>query len=303
MRLAEKKWIRAAGKLQRSSFLLRGLTLLVLSVLLVSASFAWIAMNSDTNSSNMGMNVDYDKFYVEANYYKYNPKEQIVESSADLTDVHFNQYDLVFRSRNRYTPIVAAIKMTGEDLQSSGIITITINRDSNVSGSYLDSSGVLRMSETFSTIMRFTAMVGTGYYSSDSGTLFNRVDSDTNYKNARAQTGNTDLSKVLTRADIIDSNGQLILTGVESGNVAIDVEYTSDDFIDVDGDGVKESLFVYLYITYDEGYISSSGNYNGLLGIYQKTSDTMGISAAGDISDTSVMFENDLISIRVSHSH
>ena len=129
MRLAEKKWIRAAGKLQRSSFLFRGLTLLVLSVLLVSASFAWMAMNNDTKSSNMGMNVDYDKFFVEQAYYKYNAKDQHVEMYPGLTDVQFNQYDLVFRSRNRYTPIVATLMMTGTDLDEEGTIDILIKRD------------------------------------------------------------------------------------------------------------------------------------------------------------------------------
>ena len=306
MRLADKTKTDAAGKTRQSSFVIRLISFVLLTLSLTTSTLAWIGLNADDQSNRMNMNVDYDRFYVEASYYKYNPKEQVVESSASLIDIDFNQYDLVFRGRNRYTPIIAAIKITGEDLpKDSGTITIQINRDSSISGSYVGSDGVLRMAEKFSTIMRVTAMVGAGYYSSNSTTLFNNIDTNTNYNDIRALTGDHQLSKVfttVTTSSATPSSSTIELTSVTSHDISIDIDYTSSDFVDVDGDSERESLFVYLYITYDEGYNGSSRTYNGLLGIYQRTSDTMGISAGGDIKDTSVLFENDLISIKVSHS-
>ncbi|MCR5458002.1 MAG: hypothetical protein K6F14_07990 [Clostridiales bacterium] len=302
MRLADKQKKDAAGNIRQSSFVLQLISLVLLTACFVTSTLAWVSLNENNQSNQMKMNVDYDKFYVEATYYKFNAKEQVVESSSNLTDIHFNQYDLVFRSRNRYTPIVAAIKMTGEDLpKESGTIGLLISRDASVSGSQEDSNGVLKMAQNFSTIMRVTAFVGESYYSSDSKTLFKKVDSEINYSQARAQTGNVSNSKIFTSVDVIDSNGTMIFREVNCRDIQIDISYTSSDFNDVDGDGIKESLFVYLYITYDEGYDGT--NYNGLLGLFQKTSDTLGISATGDISEQSLLFKNDLISIKVSHSH
>ena len=301
MRLAEKKWIRAAGKLQRSSFLLRGLTLLVLSVLLVSASFAWIAMNSDTSSSNMGMNVDYDKFFVEQAYYKYNAKDQHVEMYPGLTDVQFNQYDLVFRSRNRYTPIVATLMMTGTDLDEEGTIDILIKRDSSISPFYTEiknGNEVKFISKNFSSIMRVTALVGSTYYSNNIDTLYSNVDT-ANYSTVRAYyTGRVesvpDTSKVFTTTTIGAND---TLQGIEKSDVELSIEYNGSDFVTING---KQTLIVYLYFTYDEGYDGSS--YNGLIGQYQRTSGSSEIGASGDIMDTSIRFENDLVSIKVSHS-
>lgn len=293
MRLAEKKKIRAAGKLQRSSFFIRGFTLLILSVLLVEASLAWLSINDRAQGNNMGVSVDYDRFYVEQGYYKYNINDSGVDFFSSLTNINFNQYDLVFRSRNRYTPIVAAIKMTGEDLASSGTITIQIRRDANVPATYVDDEDEEHLSHIFSNIMRVTAFVGASYYSSNNETLFNNIDTTSNYEAARAQTGNTSNSKVFTTATI--NNDQL--DTVSKNDISISVSYDSSDFVTIND---ISTLIVYLYITYDEGYDGS--DYNGLIGTYIKTSESMSISSAGDISDTSVKFENDLVSIKVNHS-
>lgn len=293
MRLAEKKKIRAAGKLQRSSFFIRGFTLLILSVLLVEASLAWLSINDRAQGNNMGVSVDYDRFYVEQGYYKYNINESGVDFFSSLTNINFNQYDLVFRSRNRYTPIVAALKMTGEDLASSGTITIQIRRDANVPATYVDDEDEEHLSHIFSNIMRVTAFVGASYYSSNNETLFNNIDTTSNYEAARAQTGNTSNSKVFTTATI--NNDQL--DTVSKNDISISVSYDSSDFVTIND---ISTLIVYLYITYDEGYDGS--DYNGLIGTYIQTSESMSISSAGDISDTSVKFENDLVSIKVNHS-
>lgn len=292
MRLAEKNQVDAAGKMLRSSFFLRGITLIVLFIGLVGASLAWTALNDQANSGNIGVSVDYDRFFVEQGYYKYNVNEGRVDYYSSLVGIDFNQYDLVFRSRNRYTPIVAAIRMTGDDLADSGTVTIQIKRDSSISAMFEENS-TNHLSHYFTNIMRVTALVGSSFYSSDNDTLFNNVDTNTNYEAARAQTGNTTNSKVFTTAEL--SNDQLV--SVTKSDIEFNISYTSSDFVTING---KSTLIVYLYITYDEGY--DGVDYNGLIGTFIKTSDSMSIISTGDISDTSIKFENDLMSIKVYHS-
>ena len=206
--------------------------------------------------------------------------------------MRFNQYDLVFRSRNRYTPIIATLLLTGEDLdKDGGMITIQIERDSTIP-SFVTENESKRLSQYFSSIMRVTAMINREYYSTSADTLFNNVDSS-NYTTIRAYTGNNTNSKVFTNATV---NGNT-LTAVVKTDISISITYGSEDFNTIDG---EETLIVYLYITYDEGFNGS--NYLGLVGTYQATSESLSIGASGSLDDNSITFSNDLVAIKVSHS-
>ena len=279
-------------KIWQSPFFKRLLILILIVISLGTATFAWVSMNTDNKGGNLKLSVDYDRFYVDHAYYKYNPKEEDVEVYDNLTDVEFNQYDLVFRSRNKYTPIVATLMLTGEDLdKESGTITIQIKRDN--SAAYTTSGNTMALAQKFTSIMRVSAYVGKDYYNADEYELYKNVDR-ANYETVRAYTGNVGTtSKVFTTATTSGNT----LTNVTKQDVEISIDYNNTNFNIIDG---KETLIVYLYITYDEGFDGT--DYNGLIGIYQRTSDSMGISAAGELSDTSVHFENDLVSVKVSHS-
>ena len=301
MRFSWKSQFSAMGKKQQLSLVFRLIAMIVTFAMLITTIFAWTSLNKDTNSDNMDMSIEYDLFFVEPTYYKYNVKDERVETSSDLTSINFNPYDLVFRSRNRYTPIVVAIKMTGEDLnKSGGTITIQINRNESLSGYDTDGEGKMHLSHIFTSIMRVTAYVGSSYYSDTPQTLFENVDSTDHYSAARAQVTETGNSKLFTSATMENQNDGYRLTGITKKNVTISVDYTSSDFNTIDG---EQTLFVYLYFTYDEGYttINDALDYYGLLGKYQKTSESLSLGS-GDITDTSIKFENDLVSIRVSHS-
>lgn len=293
MHLSERVKDAVVRKARRSSLFFRLIVLIVLGISLITSTVAWVSMNFNTDSKNMNVAVDYDRFFVESCYYKYNVNDSKVDYTENMTGITFNQYDLVFRSRNRYTPIIAAIKMHGEDIDPSGTITVEIMRDESIDPTYLDDQNKEHLSVYFTSIMRVTAMVGASYYSSDPDTLFNNIDTNTVYNTTRARTGDTALSKVFTTATENDG----VLSNVSKHNIVFEVDYTSSDFVTIDG---RSTLIIYLYITYDEGYTGT--DYNGLLGIYQKTTEALSISSTGDITDTSVQFENDLSGIKVSHS-
>lgn len=284
---------------------LLGIIVILVVVMYLNSSLGWFSNNKQVDGEGMEVEVDYDDFYVNATYYQYDPKAERVNSSTDLSNIMFNPYDLVFRSRNRYTPIIATLEMTGSDLPENGSLTVTIGRNTSVDAA-TGEIGDLHLAEKFSSIMRVTPYIGASYYSSTAGTLFSNVDTLTNYEYVRTLTGNVEArggqpqSKVFTEA-VMDGGGEHITSVTKAESLVFEIDYTSSDFVDVNG---VSTLIVYLYITYDEGYgiENDTTHYDGLVGIYQKTSETGSISSGGDITDTSVRFENDLTNIRVTYN-
>jgi len=300
MRLADKTKRDAAGKKRQSSFVIQLISLVFATICMVTSTMAWIGLTTQNDINRMNMNVDYDRFFVEKAYYKYDAKNQTVLYYEGLSDVKFNQYDLVFRSRNRYTPIVATLLLTGDDLKDEGTIYVTIQRDSSINPFVVDGNGKKHLTNTFSSIMRVTALVGSEYYSSNENLLYSSVD-NSYYSAVRLYTGNvagSSPSKVFTTASISTINDVEVLDNASKTDIEISIDYDSGDFVTIEG---ISTLIVYLYLTYDEGYNESTKKYDGLVGMYQRTSEALGITS-GDIADQSIEFENDLVSIKVAHS-
>lgn len=301
--LTKNQKLKLIGSFATTAFL--GFVVVIVVVLYLNPSLGWFSSNRSVSGNGAGAEVEYDDFYVNAVYYLYDPKESAVVSSSDLSDIHFNPYDLVFRSRNRYTPVVAALKMTGDDLPSSGRLTIRINRNTtaDADGYVVDeNTGRTHLTEYFTSIMRVTPYVSAAYYSSVAATLYANVDSTVNYEYVRSLTGNVDAENGQPQSLVftdVTMNGNLIASVEKEDYIDIAISYSSGDFVIDNG---VSTLIVYLYITYDEGYRTtlSGTEYNGLLGIYQKTTETGGISAGGDITDQSIQFQNDLLYIKVT---
>ena len=274
-----------------------GLFFLVAMICVVyfGSSFGWFSNNIKTTTTGMGVSTHTEDFNVKYTYFKYDIRESEVVTSASLEEIEFNQYDLVFRSRNRYTPIVVRIEMTGSSLPSAGTITAKINRDTSKAVS-VDDHGTMKMSNFFTSIMRVTPYVGSALYNSNKDTQFNNIDSTTNFNAVRALKGNdaTTGSKVFTTVTIPDDT----ITNITKVNyLEIPIVYTSADFVTIDA---VSTLVVYLYITYDEGYteVNHTVSYDGLVGIYNRTS--AGTFTLGETS--TISFADDLLGIEVNHS-
>ena len=309
--LTKSQKMKLIGSLASTAFL--GFMIVIALVILLNPSLGWFSTNKQVSEAGMGVRVGYDDFHVSATCYQYDPKAEEVRSFSDLSEIDFNPYDLVFWSRNRYTPVVVALKVTGNSLPESGELRVRITRDlsADPEGFSTDQGGHKHLIEVFSSVMRVTAYVGKSYYSDSAETLYSRVDSTAHYDYVRSQTGNVNeyasnaqpQSVVFTAVEMIqDSN--LIRSVTKAGYVDISVRYNNeDDFVTEDG---VSTLIVYLYVTYDEGYTvqtqqgATVTSNKGLLGIYQKTTETGSIAAGGDITGQSIQFENDLTQIRVT---
>lgn len=266
--------------------LLAGSLAVVMLVTCLTGTLAWFARNSKTDNSGMGLRSDVTDFNVSFSYYKNDIANETYAVSSNLSSIEFNQYDLVFRSINRHTPIVVRMAMQGADLASSGTITATITRNTAIPATRVVGNHI-EMNDFCSSVMRFTPYIGASYYSSNAETQYKNIDTDGHFNAVRALTGSSASSKVFTAVTL--TNNAIAQAGdvVKQDQIALSYTYTAEDFVD----GV---LYAYIYITYDEGY--DNGTYSGLTGIYQRTS---GITAIGELSAT---FGNDFLDISVTHS-
>ena len=265
------------------SVLLIGI-ILVLSVLTyMNSALGWFSRNEDVRGSGVGINTSHATLDVDFEYFMYDVKSEEYLSESDLSEMDFNQYDLVFRSRNRLTPIVVRFAVDKSQLPNSGTLTAVISRDTTKPATVTE-GGNLKMSAFSSSVMRFTPFLGSAYYNADAETQFKNVDTNVNFNATRALTGDdaTSGSQVFTA---VDYTGSTVNSVTKDSEITLSYGFTQSDF-------VNDKLYAYVYITYDEGY--GAGNYNGLTGIYSKTA---GLS---DIGAESVTFANDLLSIKVA---
>lgn len=262
------------------STLLLGIAVTLSVVTYFNSSFGWFSRNNDVRGSDMGVNVQKGALDVEFTYFKYDVNDETYTLENNLSTINFNQYDLVFRSRNQYTPVVVRLELKKSELsESGGTLTAKIYRDTTkiVSNNKID--------EFSSSVMRFTPFIGSTYYSADTETQFKNVH-NAHFTTTRALTGDDVPSGSQVFTDV-DYTGSTVNSVTKDDYVSLTFTYSSEDF---NGD----KLYAYIYITYDEGY--NAGSYNGLTGIYTKTA---GITTIGD---EHVTFANDFVSIKVEQA-
>ncbi|MBP5466373.1 MAG: hypothetical protein J6Y43_02275 [Clostridia bacterium] len=278
-------------KSQKAKLITRAASALFLSVLLIFAvityfnsSFGWFSRNKDVKGSGMGVNITQNNLDVEFEYLMYNVRSETYMSVNNLSDMEFNQYDLVFRSRNHLTPVVVRLAVNNGNLSAIGTLIVSIYRDTTKPTTETVGNKT-QMSAFSSSVMRFTPFIGPTYYNADAETQFKNIHTD-NFTATNALTGDdeTSGSQVFTH---VDYTGSTVNSVRKDDSLSFTFDYTQNDF-------VNGKLYVYVYITYDEGY--NSGDYNGLTGIY---SSTAGLTAIGA---ESVTFINDLVSIKVARA-
>lgn len=253
--------------------------------LLVSVSgysFGWFSRNTGVGGAGMGVDVRRESIDVEFEYFKYDMNGQRYVSASDLSSIEFNQYDLVFRSRNNYTPIVIRFSIDKVQLPNSGILLANIYRDNDADVSVTE-GGKTQMSKFSSSVMRFTPYINPSYYSATASTQFTNVH-DPNFSTVRAYTGDTSGSQVFTTVNYTDS----------TINSITKKSFVSLQFPFVKGNFEGDTVCAYIYVTYDEGF--SAGNYNGLMGIYLKT------AGFTSLNEESVRFRNDFTSVEIKLS-
>ena len=257
-----------------------GVALSAAMLVAASVSFAWFSNNRDVNGAGMGIDVRREGVDVEFEYFKYDMNGQSYVSASDLSSIEFNQYDLVFRSRNNYTPIVIRFSVNKAQLPDNGTLVANIYRDINAD-EFVTEGGKKKMSKFSSSVMRFTPYINPSYYSATASTQFTNVH-DPNYNTVRAYTGST------------QGGTQVFTTVSYSDNTINSIE--KEDVVSLRFDFVKsnfagDTVFAYIYVTYDEGF--NAGSYNGLMGIYLKT------AGYTSLNEESVKFDNDFTAVEI----
>lgn len=263
--------------------------LLSILVLFGSVSYAWLSVNRIVEQKNILMNLENDDTTASYSVYKYNIKQGLGKNTDDkgnlltISDVDFNPYDLIFTSRNRYTPVFARVEVKQHSsMPKSGTINLTITRklDNNDSVSS-------ELSKYSSSLIRFTAKVD-NTYDENPNTLYTAID--------EVMYGNTKNYVTVandTSAHDYDDFSKTFLTVQKSGNdytftksetITLVMTYDESNWSIIDG---NETLNIYLYMTYDEG----------LIDLYKKTSNLKIEVGNKNIID----FENDFDTIKVSY--
>lgn len=263
--------------------------------MLVVTSFAWFTLNRKTDVGDMGMGLAVDDTAVVYEAYMYDLKNRVgTDKDADgnllnITNIDLNQYDTIFRAQNKYTPVVARIKIVrNESMPLAGKVYITINRENK------DAEGDSLTAYT-SSIVRFTSFImsdKSDLTTTDDGkivpitepdTLYSLISTKERYNTVEDYKGNG----YSNSKTFVTVNGEGAgHTHGKTTTLTIETEYTNSDwYINTEG---HQTLNVYLYITYD----------------VQLVECYMDEKAGGSLSldDNSVFFDNDMKKVSVSYS-
>lgn len=266
-------------------------------ILVTSFSHAWMAANRIVEQGNISMNLDYDDTTASYAVYKYDIKHGVgrntyidtdnEEKPLSIENVDMNPYDLIFTSRNRYTPVFARVevkRLTSMPLRGTIFLTITRKLDNN------DFTGS-ELSEFSSSLIRFTAFIdpndgSVNYDNADK--LYSDIDASmyTDTKSYRTEANDTSshpydsYSKTFVSAQKFGSE----YTFTKTATITLQVDYTESNWTTVNG---IETLNIFLYMTYDEG----------LIDMYKESSHFKIEVGTGNM----VHFENDFDTIKVSY--
>ena len=235
-----------------------------------TGTYAWFATNMSVSASGMSITVYVDDTLVEYSVYKYDIARDtpVNINSSDAEIFVLNQYDVVFKERNKYNPIYVEIEVTSLAIQSSSSLTFSLERDSNAPT--MDENDYL--SEYFSSITRYAVATNGAIQ----GGIHDSSDIQNTWDNLNTVFYDRDTQGLLS-AQVFTSG----TTGnyVKQNSLVFNVNYSQNDFID-------DSLFIYLYINYDED----------LTELYSREH---GLSAQALDGSTSYVLGNDLKSIHI----
>ena len=275
-RSSDKKFIRLIP--QFALLLVTALTLTFGVIFYFNSSLGWFAANKEVDSNAMG--VKSETIDAEAEYivYIYNAKEARVEYTGDsyptddpeIDNLRMQVHDVIFRSRNRYTPAIVQIRLTNisEDYASGGVANVTLVRNNEPA---YDSGGI---KELLTSIMRFTLAQNKNWYDADADELYSNID-DALYSAVtnNTYTGSTGVFTTIT------TSGNTITGATKLNELTLSVPYAASDI-------VNGHLDLYLYITYDVT----------LVGHFESASGITGGTTVGSL----IPFGNDLTAIRIS---
>ena len=244
---------------------LLGLFVVLVIFVYLNSTYGWFANNRHVDGKNMQVSVEAAQAEAEYMVYLFDAKKNGVRYTGDgeendpkIEDLKMQVHDIIFKSRNRYTPALYHIHLSeikDEFRTRDGVVSITFARDGTAA---LDtSSATPKLTQKTSSVLRFTLInnKGTSWLSSDpdpdvaakylfdtaDAALYSKIVTSKNY----SDTADLDLdSKVF-----VSSLNPL----AKNSTITLSVAYTAAQVA-----GGELDLFVYL--TYDEDLVSAIEN-------------------------------------------
>ena len=276
----EKKTLR--------KFIMSLLSICVTSLIFATVTFAWLFSNENVDSTSNNMSLYFDDTTASYEVFRYDittskgTTKDANGNDLDISNVELNQYDLIFLSRNRYTPIFARVEiMRLQSMPLNGKVYLNVSRTPH-NDAETTSADEKPMGDYASSVMRFSGWVSQSY-DSDPNALYNLIDNElyTTIVVNKNYTGNVKLnSQVFTTATGEEGNR----TYTKANDITLEMQYTESDWQTKDG---KQVLNLYLYISYDVELIS----------YYVKENDI----SAYQIGEDLIEFSNDINLMRVSY--
>lgn len=278
------------------------LTLLAFNMFAVT-SFAWLTINRKLDVDEMGMALAVDDTNAVYEAYMYDLETgKGTDTGPDgeklnITNIDLNQYDTIFRSQNKNTPVFAKIKITrNQSMPESGKVYITIDRDiQNTAQKDKEEQGLL--TDYTSSIVRFTGFIihdQADLIKTTPETLYDFINSSiidednnkTRFDVVEGYQGNEKPhSKTFISAETVeDETNTETHVHRKANSVTLAVEYSASDWYKVGNDSVMN---VYLYITYDPTLVDCYMDDHG--------------GGALSLEDNFIYFANDMTKVTISY--
>lgn len=287
---AEKK------KLVRSIVILAVLclALIVAMICYQNISVAWFSSNRTTDVNGIDISVQHKDIRASYEVYMYNidmQKGSEIDSNGEIIRVDnilLHTHDLIFKARNKYTPIVIRVQLGGNDVPEEGTAKLMLFRNTKIG--ITDSNG--KISKNSSSVLRITPAKGSSYFSMQAGQpdaaqIYDHVVNGGEGILSVREMQDEPFSKTFTTATT--SDGGLTFSYKKTDSLTFYISYTKSDWNLV---GDSKVLNIYLFMDYDT--VCSSEDVPSLTEIY---CIDHGISTDEIEFDNKIILENDLTSI------
>ena len=201
-----------------------------------TGTWAWFASNIQVSSSGMSVTIHSEDLELTYSIYKYDitADSPVHLSEEDVTDFSLNQYDVVFKERNKYNVLFLELQLTGDSLGASGTVAISLDRDLSMPAMDEDN----HLYKSFTSVTKYA----TGANSFKTGGIYspsNTVENTWDNLNA-AFLDRDNVGELNTKSFTSGSTGNY----TKANSLSLNITYSSSDF-------VGNVLYAFLYINYD----------------------------------------------------
>ena len=224
-------------------------TLVTLFSLLAGATgvFAWFTSKLTAVNRGTDFSVYTDDISLNYSIYRYdiNIDRPVKIDGRTSNGFVLNQYDMVFKERNKYNPVYIEIEISSSHLADSGSLIFCLDRNTDVPA--MDSNH--NLSAFISSVTKY-AVSANGVIQN---CIYDPQSVENTWDNLNSIFYDADTAGQLTTQNFISGSAGAY---VKSSGLEFNVTYSSSDFI-------NDSLYIYLYANYDEVFTETYSHEHG----------------------------------------